>query len=425
MHGAGGGFDQGLEIASPLVQAGYRVIAMSRFGYLRTPLPVDASPAAQADAHACLLDALGVRRVAVVGASAGAPSSMQFALRHPERTACLALLVPAAYPSHIEQRRDGAVPIRSSSATKLLFDTALRSDFLFWVAPRVARNAMLQAILGTPPSVLKNASAEERARVAQVLDHIQPLSMRRLGLLNDASIVGSLPRYELERIAAPTLILGMADCLYGTYPGARYSAEHIPGARLIDYPTGGHLWVGHHREVLAEIAGFLRNAAWPAAAPDAGEFAAPAAERGMLKPTMSATWSCPKCKRRFTRKNQRHACGTGSRLQVLRGRPESLVALYHSLESFARTLGPVEFVARDRYVLFRSIRIFADLVVMTDALRVAVHLGRRVADPIFFKIGEDRKRVTHVALLRDETGLSALKPYLREAYEFSVSSPSA
>ena len=116
---------------------------------------------------------------------------------------------------------------------------------------------------------------------------------------------------------------------------------------------------------------------------------------------MNSMWSCPKCRRRFTRKNQRHACGTGNRLEVLRGRPDSLVALYFSLESFARTLGPVEFVARDRYVLLRSRRIFADVVVMTDALRVAVHLRRRVADPIFFKIGADRKHVSHVASLRD------------------------
>jgi predicted transport protein len=101
------------------------------------------------------------------------------------------------------------------------------------------------------------------------------------------------------------------------------------------------------------------------------------------------------------------------------------VALYSSLEAFAKTLGPVEFVARDRYVLFRSRRIFADLVVMTDALRVVVHLNRRVADPIFFKIGADRKLVSHVAKLRDEKTLSTLKPYLREAYELSISAPSA
>src|ERR1039458_976062 len=96
--------------------------------------------------------------------------------------------------------------------------------------------------------------------------------------------------------------------------------------------------------------------------------AALAAALAIVRPTMSTMWSCPKCKRRFTRKNQRHVCGTGNRLEVLRGRPDSLVALYSSLESFAKTLGPLEIVARDRYVLFRSDRIFADLVVMTDAL---------------------------------------------------------
>ena len=136
---------------------------------------------------------------------------------------------------------------------------------------------------------------------------------------------------------------------------------------------------------------------------------------------MDTTWICPKCKRGFTRKNQRHACGTGNRSEVLRSRPDSLVSLYSSLESFAKTLGPIEFVTRDRYVLLRSRRIFADLVIMPDALRVEVHLGRRMEDPIFFKIVSDRKSVAHVTKLRDEESLSTLKPYLREAYEFSIS----
>jgi len=58
----------------------------------------------------------------------------------------------------------------------------------------------------------------------------------------------------------PTLILAVADCLYGTCPGASYSAEHIPGARFVRYPSGGHLWVGHQREVMAEVVGFLKDA---------------------------------------------------------------------------------------------------------------------------------------------------------------------
>ena len=259
VHGASGGFDQGLDFAKGLVQGGFRVIAMSRFGYLRTPLPADASPAAQADAYACLLDALNIQRVAVVGFSAGAPSSMQFALRHRERTAALVLLVPAAYPARLVQGSEGAVPKQTSAATKFLFDTALKSDFLFWAAPRIAPQAMYSVLLATPPEVVESANADEQARVAQVLDHLLPFSQRRLGQLNDLSITPSLPRYELERIEAPTLILGTADDLYGTSDGARYSAEHIPHARFISYPSGGHVLVGHLAEATSEIASFLHT----------------------------------------------------------------------------------------------------------------------------------------------------------------------
>src|SRR6516162_8348118 len=58
IHGAGGGFDQGLANAAELVGEGFRVIAPSRFGYLRTEVPEDSTPAARADAHAALLSKL-------------------------------------------------------------------------------------------------------------------------------------------------------------------------------------------------------------------------------------------------------------------------------------------------------------------------------------------------------------------------------
>jgi len=82
------------------------------------------------------------------------------------------------------------------------------------------------------------------------------------------------------------------------------------------------------------------------------------------------SWSCPKCHRAFTRVNQRHACGTGSREEVLRDRPPVLVQIYELIEACAKTLGPVEIVTRQRYALFRSVRIFADLTVMTSCVRL-------------------------------------------------------
>ena len=259
VHGAGGGYDQGLEFSANLVQSGFRVIAISRFGYLRTPMPANASPVAQADAHACLLDALNIPRAAILAASAGAPSSMQFALRYPKRTAALVLLVPTAYPTHLLQKQEGAISEQTVTTAKFLIDTALKSDFLFWAAPRLAPKTMIPAILATPQAVLESASPHERARVTQLLDCMLPISLRRLGTLNDALITPFLPRYELEHIAAPTLILSTADDLFRTYDGARYSAEHIPNARFIGYPNGGHLLVGHYKEVIFEVAGFLKK----------------------------------------------------------------------------------------------------------------------------------------------------------------------
>lgn len=255
VHGAGGGFDQALDFGASLVDRGLRVIAMSRFGYLRTPLPADASAAAQADAHACLLDSLRIERAAILGASAGAPSSLLFALRHPRRTSALVLLVPAAYAP----RADGAPALTTPSGTGFLFDSALRSDFLFWAAIRAARTTVIRAILATAPDLVVRASESEQARIQQTLDHILPVSPRRRGLLNDAAILNGPLRYEPERIAAPTLIVSAVDDLFGTYAIGRYTATQIPGARFIGLPDGGHLWVGHHQQVISEIAAFVRT----------------------------------------------------------------------------------------------------------------------------------------------------------------------
>jgi len=73
----------------------------------------DASPAAQADAHACLLDALNIIKVAVVGVSAGAPSSMQFALRYPERISSLVLIVPGTVYTEKPVESPSPVPYHS------------------------------------------------------------------------------------------------------------------------------------------------------------------------------------------------------------------------------------------------------------------------------------------------------------------------
>ena len=263
VHGAGGGFDQGLEITQPLIDSRFRVIAVSRFGYLRTPLPADASPIAQADAHACLLDALKLSRVAVMGGSAGAPSAMQLCLRHPERCTALVLLFPLAFAPGRAQPSGASDGVRlagqPSPLYTLVIKTTLHSDFLYWAATKLARHTLVKTVLGTPVEDFQTAPREEQARALQIMRDILPISQREKGIWNDATIGPALPRYDLEGIRAPTLLISAEDDMYGTFPGARYSAEHISGARFVGYPTGGHLLLGHWKEACGQVAGFLSS----------------------------------------------------------------------------------------------------------------------------------------------------------------------
>ena len=249
VHGSGGGHDQGMLFATPLAKQGVRVIAMSRFGYLRTPLPADASPAAQADAHACLLDALGIRRAAVLGASAGAPSALQMAIRHPDRVSALILLVPLTYkPPDVADSVSAPSPI----AEKLLM-SLVGSDFVFWTALHVAREQVIKRVMATPPELVAAADAAERARVNAMLDSILPVSARAAGLRNETKIAKNLQPYALEVIRAPTLIISARDDGYGTFASAQYAASKIAGSTFLGFEQGGHMWVGHNDEVQQEI----------------------------------------------------------------------------------------------------------------------------------------------------------------------------
>jgi 2-hydroxy-6-oxonona-2,4-dienedioate hydrolase len=239
--------------ARPLVQHGVRVIAMSRFGYLRTPRPVDASPQAQADAHVCLLDALGIAKVAVMGVSAGAPSAMQTAIRHPERVNALVLVVPITYkPGTVA---DSAPPVSSGKDAMLL--RLLGSDFLFWAGLYLGRDRLIRHVLATPPEQVAGASEGERARVNDLAQRILPVSARAAGLRDDTRLGKRLGPYALEAIRVPTLVVSARDDGFGTYAAAQHSASRIPGAKFIGFEDGGHLLVGHDDAVRTEIVQLL------------------------------------------------------------------------------------------------------------------------------------------------------------------------
>ena len=252
LHGTGGGFDQALLFAAPLAGAGFRVIAPSRFGYLRSDMPPDPSSENQADALVDLLDALGIDRVPVLGGSAGALSAIQFAIRHPDRCAALVPIVPATYVP-------GRALVRPSALGAAIMEYALGSDFLFWAGMTVAEDQMIATLLATDPALVHAASASEQTRVRAILRGILPVSARKQGLLNDGALAGTPEPMPLDQIKAPTFAISVEDDRFGTAAAARHIADSIKGARLVIYPTGGHLWVGHDAELFASVADFLKT----------------------------------------------------------------------------------------------------------------------------------------------------------------------
>lgn len=90
LHGSPGGIDAARTMSRFLTHGGFRVICLSRPGYLRTPLdPIDGSIDHESDLFAAVLDAMGVQRAAVLAWSGGGPAAFRFAVRHPTRVSAI------------------------------------------------------------------------------------------------------------------------------------------------------------------------------------------------------------------------------------------------------------------------------------------------------------------------------------------------
>ncbi len=244
IHGIMGGVDQGLILGDGHLPAGYRSIVPSRFGYLDSPLPEDATPAGQADAFACLLDSLGVWHVAAMGTSAGATSAIEFALRYPERCSCLILISPNA-PGEV----DIAPPPRPVASV------LYHSDFGFWLMTRYFRSAMT-SMMGVPKGF--DMTPEYAVAVDEVIATVLPVKPRAAGALFDLFVSNpAVNEISLEDLAIPVLVIGAVDDPLALFRNTKALAERIPNAEFLTIEDGGHMMLGHDAEVREAIRDFL------------------------------------------------------------------------------------------------------------------------------------------------------------------------
>ena len=251
IHGSGGGYDQGLLLAKAFGGGGFRWIAPSRFGYLRSPLPADASTAAQADAFAELLDSLGIQRVGVLAMSGGVPPALQLAVRHPGCVSSLALLSSAPYTPLKADEEKRPVPV-------WVYQALFSSDLPYWVLQKVAGRG-LERMFDVTPALRATLTPEELDMLAHTVESFQPVTARIAGVRNEGAAIDPRATYRLEDVAVPTLVIHAADDKMNPLRVGEYTVAHIRGAELVRLAGGGHLLMGHHAEIRARVNAFLRR----------------------------------------------------------------------------------------------------------------------------------------------------------------------
>jgi len=243
-HGITGGFDQGLSLADTYIGGGYEIIAVSRFGYLGTPLPKDGSPKVQADAYKCLLDRLNLEKVIVFGNSAGGTSAIRFALQHPDRCKGLILL-------------SSTVPPNPSMPPKPIMQMVFGLDFIYWFMVTVLGGTMLSMFV--PRSVRDRLTDTEIKKIMQdIFKSAMPISKRTKGVVNDMFVANPdiNTGYPFDIITVPTLIIHDVDDPAAKFSGAESMAKQIPDSRLERFEGGGHLLIGHEGIIRERIRQF-------------------------------------------------------------------------------------------------------------------------------------------------------------------------
>jgi pimeloyl-ACP methyl ester carboxylesterase len=256
IHGSPGGCDQGALMTQFLRDAGRRVIALSRPGYLDTPLTDDnKTPEAQASLALELMDALGLDKFALMCWSGGGPSSYTLAARHPERVTALAAVAAVSGPFEFHGVGE---------------EKMLMGRFGAWLAKEMVRHAPKETVksLVKEEGDLSKAQAKELAakiweapeKRAFALALMETVSGdRKVGFENDVDQFQD-PSLDLAAVRAPVLLVHAATD--GDVPVAQseHASDALPSSQFVRLDEGTHVsvWTDPGSEsIQARITAFL------------------------------------------------------------------------------------------------------------------------------------------------------------------------
>lgn len=233
VHGIFGGYDQAYDTCKNF-SSDYRIIAPSRFGYLGSDILGNGTPAEQASAYVELLDKLRIDKVYLLATSAGGSIAIRFALDYPERTKGL-ILYCSAMPYAEEPKK------YSEYAGPPAF---LCNDYaMFFISP------LFEPIMGMESSTIYS---------------MLPVEDRKEGVILDASVTNpdmarNFDDYEIESLQVPSLILHAKDDKLANYEDTLNALGRFPNCKFISFETGGHMMVGHSKEIEKAVSEFVKD----------------------------------------------------------------------------------------------------------------------------------------------------------------------
>jgi len=184
-----------------------------------------------------VMDAIGSKQAALLGVSEGGPMSLLFAATYPERTVALAI-----YGSYARRLWAPDHPYGKTAADWDGFVQRLERE---WGGP-VALDIFAPSVANDP-----NAQKAWSNYLRQAASPGAAMSIMRMNGEIDV-------RHVLPVIRVPTLVVHRTDDRLTSIEQARYIANNIAGARLVELPGNDHVpWVGNADAIFDEIGEFL------------------------------------------------------------------------------------------------------------------------------------------------------------------------
>ena len=242
LHGSPGGIDGAQAMSRFLDTGDFKLILLSRPGYLGTALhPLETSIDHEAQFIIAVLDAIGIERTSVLAWSGGGPSAYRFAAKYPERISALVSIAAVSFCWIAPQPTAGQ---------RLLFGTELGGHLVHFLTKYSPKQVVAGALEGEGSVRGKElqqlieqtmSSPDQRQLVLEIARTVNTVGSRRSGWQNDICNFANIETLELDKIKCPVLLVhGDADT-DAPLEHSQFAHQRVRDSELIIMEGGTHL----------------------------------------------------------------------------------------------------------------------------------------------------------------------------------------